>query len=107
MRVVFYSWRRQVERKILSHRRLGGLLAMLLVLLPLLLSAAACSRGAQLEQAQRSWDSGDYAAAADLYETFLREQPQSEEVPEVRYRVGTICARDLRQYERAIEHLIR
>ena len=78
-----------------------------LCLLAVLLLAAACSRGALLEQAQQAWDSGDYAVAADLYETFLRERPHSEEVPQVRYRVGTICARDLRQYDRAIEHFIR
>jgi tetratricopeptide (TPR) repeat protein len=79
----------------------------LLLLTGLLLLMTACSRGALLEEAQQSWDSGDYAAAADLYETYLRERPQSDDAPQVRYRVGTICARDLRQYDRAIEHFIR
>lgn len=79
----------------------------LILLLATVVIAAGCSRGELLEQAQQAWDSGDYGAAADLYETFLREKPQSEESAQVRYRVGTICARDLRQYERAIEHFIR
>lgn len=81
--------------------RWGGLLLAALFLL------SGCSRGELLEQAQQAWDGGDYGAAVDLYEAFLKEKPQSEEAAQVRFRVATVCMRDLRQYDRAIEHLIR
>jgi tetratricopeptide (TPR) repeat protein len=83
------------------RRWCAGLLLVILIL------AAGCSRGELLEQAQQAWDSGDYEAAVDLYEAYLKEKPQSEEAAQVRFRVATVCSRDLKQYDRAIEHLIR
>lgn len=77
------------------------------MLLCLVMLLGGCSRGELLEQSQAAWDSGDYAAAADLAERFLRESPQSDKVAEVRFRVAIICSRDLRDYDRAIGHLIR
>lgn len=68
---------------------------------------AGCSRTELIDQAQQAWDDGDFAGAADLYEAFLRDNPHREDAPAIRYRVATICSRDLRQYDRAIEHLIR
>jgi tetratricopeptide (TPR) repeat protein len=67
---------------------------------------SACSRRALLDQAQAAWDSGDYAAAARDYEEFLKVNPQSESAASARFRVATICHRDLKQYDRAIQHYI-
>lgn len=83
-------------------RRQWAAAQLLVVLLSL-----SCSRAGIVDQAQQAWDSGEFATAADLYETFLRENLHHEEAPVIRYRVATICSRDLHQYERAIEHLIR
>jgi tetratricopeptide (TPR) repeat protein len=66
-----------------------------------------CKRRALLEQAQQAWDAEDFAAAVNHYETFLRENPESEQAAEIRFRAATICARDLHEYERAIAHFIR
>jgi tetratricopeptide (TPR) repeat protein len=79
----------------------------MILLMVVILSTFGCSRGELLEQAQQAWDNGDYAAAAGHYETFLREKPQSDEAASVRFRVATVCSRDLKQYDRAIEHFIR
>ena len=72
----------------------------------LLISASACSRRALLDQAQAAWDNGDYAAAAQDYEEFLKSNPQSDKAAFVRFRVATIYHRDLRQYDRAVQHYI-
>ncbi len=79
------------------------LIACLLTLTALGLS---CSRGALLDNAQAAWDRADYAAAAAYYEQFLKENPGSEKAEFARLRVATICQRDLKQYDRAIEHYI-
>lgn len=76
-------------------------------LLLVALLAVACSRAGIVDQAQQAWDNGEFATAVDLYETFLRENSHHQEGPAIRFRVATICSRDLHQYERAIEHLIR
>ncbi|NBO65881.1 MAG: tetratricopeptide repeat protein [Acidobacteria bacterium] len=89
------------------NRRSKGPRQWWLSLVLILISLAGCSRVGLIEQAQTAWDGGDYAAAADLYETFLRENPTDDNAPTIRYRVATVCSRDLRQYDRAIEHLIR
>jgi tetratricopeptide (TPR) repeat protein len=77
------------------------------LLLFVALMSGACSRAGLIDQAQQAWDNGDFATAVDLYETFLRENSRHDEAAAIRYRVATICSRDLRQYDRAIEHLIR
>jgi len=66
----------------------------------------SCSTGALLEQAQAAWDGGDYAIAAERYERFLKDNPKSEQAAYARFRVAMICYRDLKQYDRAIEHYI-
>jgi tetratricopeptide (TPR) repeat protein len=66
----------------------------------------SCSRRALLDQAQTAWDQGDFATAADKYEQFLKENPQSERASYARYRAATISHRDLKQYGRAIDHYI-
>lgn len=66
----------------------------------------SCSRGALLDKAQAAWDSADYAGAAAYYEQFLKENPQSDKAEFVRLRVATICQRDLKDYDRAIQHYI-
>lgn len=72
-----------------------------------LLLGGGCARRALLEQAQQAWDADDFAAAVTHYETFLRENPESEQAAEIRFRAATICARDLHEYDRAIAHFIR
>jgi tetratricopeptide (TPR) repeat protein len=72
----------------------------------LLTSTMACSRGKLLDRAQSAWDNGDYAKAAEYYEQFINENPQSEQVSFARFRIATIYHRDLRKYDRAIEHYI-
>jgi tetratricopeptide (TPR) repeat protein len=68
--------------------------------------SASCARGALLDNAQAAWDKSDYAAAADYYERFLKENPQSDQAEFARLRAATICQRDLKQYDRAIQHYI-
>jgi tetratricopeptide (TPR) repeat protein len=75
-------------------------------LLTLTAFGLSCSRGALLDSAQTAWDKADYAAAADYYEQFLKESPESDKAEFARLRVATIYLRDLKQYERAIEHYI-
>ncbi|HKE04091.1 MAG TPA: tetratricopeptide repeat protein [Blastocatellia bacterium] len=75
-------------------------------LLTLTAFGLSCSRGALLDSAQAAWDRADYAAAADYYERFLKENPQSDKAEFVRLRTATICQRDLKQYDRAIQHYI-
>jgi tetratricopeptide (TPR) repeat protein len=77
-----------------------------LFLLLISISLSACSRRALLDQAQAAWDSGSYGKAAELYEEFLRENPESDQAEFARFRVATICQRDLKQYDRAIQHYI-
>jgi tetratricopeptide (TPR) repeat protein len=72
----------------------------------LLIFSSSCSRGALLDKAQAAWDSADYAGAATYYEQFLKESPQSDKAEFVRLRVATICQRDLKDYDRAIQHYI-
>lgn len=72
-----------------------------------LLMGEGCARRALLDQAQQAWDAEDFAAAVSHYETFLRENPESEQAAEIRFRAATICARDLHEYDRAIAHFIR
>ncbi|MGH9767062.1 MAG: tetratricopeptide repeat protein [Blastocatellia bacterium] len=66
----------------------------------------SCSRGALLDNAQAAWDRADYAVAADYYEQFLKKNPQSDKAEFARLRAATICQRDLKQYDRAIQHYI-
>jgi len=75
-------------------------------LLTLTAFGLSCSRGALLDSAQAAWDRADYTAAADYYERFLKENPQSDKAEFVRLRAATICQRDLKQYDRAIQHYI-
>lgn len=72
-----------------------------------LLLGGGCARRALLEQAQQAWDADDFGAAVNYYETFLRENPENDQAAEIRFRVATICARDLHEYDRAIAHFIR
>jgi len=77
-----------------------------LIVLCLLLFSTACSRQARLEKAQSAWDGGDYAAAAEHYEEYLKQSPQSDKAAFARMQAATICRRDLKQYDRAIQHYL-
>ncbi len=72
----------------------------------LLVFSVACSNKAQLERAQAAWDGGDYAGAADLYEEYLKLNPQGDKTGSARLQAATICRRDLKQYDRAIQHYL-
>ncbi len=98
-------------KQVLPHTRIynAPTLTNLLLTACLLTFAAfgiSCSRGALLDSAQAAWDGADYAAAAAYYEQFLKENPGSDKVEFARLRAATICQRDLKQYDRAIEHYI-
>lgn len=79
---------------------------LLIVLCFWLLITAGCSRMAMLDRAQAAWDSGDYEKSAQYYEEFLRENPQDKKAAFARFQAATICQRDLKQYDRAIQHFI-
>lgn len=82
------------------------LLYFLLSTFIFLLLTASCSRGQLLDEAQTAWDGRDYETAAQRYEEFLKSNPRSDKAAFARYRVATICRRDLKQFDRAIEHYI-
>jgi tetratricopeptide (TPR) repeat protein len=71
-----------------------------------LLFSASCSRGALLDQAQAAWDGGDYPTAAEHYEEYLKKNPQGDKAEFARLRAATVCRRDLKQYDRAIQHYL-
>jgi tetratricopeptide (TPR) repeat protein len=72
----------------------------------LLIFLASCSRGALLDQAQTAWDNGDYPTAAERYEEYLKRNPQGDKAAFARLRAATVCRRDLKQYDRAIQHYL-
>lgn len=72
----------------------------------LLVFSTGCSRQALLEKAQSAWDGGDYSTAADHYEEYLKRNPQGDKGAFARLQVATICRRDLKQYDRAIQHYL-
>lgn len=99
-------------KQVLPHARINDAptLVNLLItacLLTLTTFGLSCSRGALLDNAQAAWDRADYGAAADYYEQFLKENPESDKAEFARLRVATIYQRDLKQYDRAIEHYIQ
>src|SRR5215510_6423767 len=98
-------------KQVLPHSRINNAptfinLLLRACLLTLTTFGISCSRGALLDSAQEAWDRADYAAAADFYEQFLKENPQSDKAEFARLRAATICQRDLKQYNRAIQHYI-
>lgn len=72
----------------------------------LLLVCSGCSGGALLDKAQAAWDSGNYAKSAEYYEQFLKDNPQNDQAAFARFRVATIYHRDLKQFDRAIQHYL-
>jgi tetratricopeptide (TPR) repeat protein len=98
-------------KQVLPHSRINNAptfinLLLRACLLTLTTFGISCSRGALLDSAQEAWDKADYAAAADYYEQFLKENPGSDKAEFARLRVATIYQRDLKRYDRAIEHYI-
>jgi len=77
-----------------------------LVAFCLLITLSSCSRRALIEQAQAAWDRGDYPAAAQAYEEYLKQTPQGDKAAFARLRAATVCRRDLKQYDRAIQHYL-
>ncbi len=73
----------------------------------LLFSASCRSRGNLLSQAQTAWDQGNYEAAVNYYEQFLKEPPSSEQAATAHFEAAKIYYLNLKQYDRAAEHYIR
>ncbi len=80
--------------------------SLLLIAYCMLLFTVSCSRGALLDQAQAAWDRGDYPAAAERYEEYLTKTPQGDKAAFARLRAATVYRRDLKQYDRAIQHYL-
>jgi len=96
--------------RIISPNKLASWNLFYFCLLPfafcLLVFLSSCSRGALLDQAQAAWDGGDYPSAADRYEEYLKKNPQGDKAAFARLRAATVCRRDLKQYDRAIQHYL-
>ena len=74
----------------------------------LLLSPLGCrSRGNLVSQAQTAWDQGNYEAAVNYYEEFLKEPPSPEQAATAHFEAAKIYYLNLKQYDRAAEHYIR
>ena len=96
---------RELERSVPASLRPFVSLSFFIVCC-LLFSTVACSRVALLDQAQMAWDRGDYPAAAERYEEYLTKTPQGDKAAFARLRVATVYRRDLKQYDRAIQHYL-
>ncbi|MDQ3013292.1 MAG: tetratricopeptide repeat protein [Acidobacteriota bacterium] len=59
-----------------------------------------------MDQAQAAWDRGDYPTAAQAYEEYLTKTPQGDKAAFARLRAATVYRRDLKQYDRAIQHYL-
>lgn len=70
------------------------------------LTFSSCSRQALLEQAQTAWDGADYKTAAQCYEEYLKKTPQGDKAAFARLQAATVCRRDLKEYDRAIQHYL-
>lgn len=70
------------------------------------LCLGGCSRQALLDQAQTAWDGGDYKTAAACYEEYLKKTPQGDRAAYARLQAATVCRRDLKEYDRAIQHYL-
>ncbi len=74
----------------------------------LLIFITSCrSRDNVLSQAQTAWDQGNYEAAVNYYEQFLKEPPSSEQAATAHFEAAKIYYLNLKQYDRAAEHYIR
>jgi tetratricopeptide (TPR) repeat protein len=78
-------------------------LFLLLASLPL---AGACRRdtGQGLERAREAWDSGDYLAAAEEYETYLERNPTGEKSLQARFQLANIYYLNLHRLDQARAH---
>src|SRR5262245_7971283 len=105
------KWEMEKLKQMLPHSRIDNApnfinLLLTACLLTLTTFGISCSRGALLDSAQTAWDKADYAAAADYYEQFLKQDPGNDKAEFARLKVATIYQRDLKKYDRAIEHYI-
>ena len=74
----------------------------------LFLSSMSCrSRGNLVSQAQTAWEQGNYEAAVNYYEEFLKEPPSPEQAATAHFEAAKIYYLNLKQYDRAAEHYIR
>lgn len=82
------------------------LLNLVLGLILVLFLACRTKGTALLEQAQTSWDTGDYASAAARYEDYLRDNSHDEQSAGARFKVANIYLFNLHEYEMAIQQYI-
>ncbi len=73
----------------------------------LIFSGACRSRGNLVSQAQTAWEQGNYEAAVNYYEEFLKEPPSPEQAATAHFEAAKIYYLNLKQYDRAAEHYIR
>jgi tetratricopeptide (TPR) repeat protein len=77
------------------------LLACLLMLMVVFVSA--CRRDAEqsLTRAVEAWDSGDYKLAAEEYERYLSQRPTGDQAPDARFQLANIYYFKLQRYDQA------
>src|SRR5207302_8871874 len=94
---------RDLRREIHSWIALDNLpnAAILFIELQRLDPKQVLSRQAQLDVANQLASQQFFAEAADAYEQFLRHYPNFEQIEQVQLMLGLICARYLKQYDRA------
>lgn len=76
-------------------------LLLMLASLPL-----ACGRNAErgLEHAREAWDSGDYRAAAEEYESYLERNPAGEKSLQARFQLANVYYLNLHSLDQARAH---
>ncbi|HEY7547259.1 MAG TPA: tetratricopeptide repeat protein [Blastocatellia bacterium] len=86
--------------------RVGLVAAPVIVILAITIAAIALGRGEheELRRALEAWDAGDYEAAAEEYEEFLRSEPSGAQSLDARFQLANIYYLNLSRYDQAIAH---
>ncbi|HKV38700.1 MAG TPA: tetratricopeptide repeat protein [Blastocatellia bacterium] len=95
---------KEVPRTLLVKARARTL--AVLVLLAVMLFAAACGRNANstLKRAAELADSGDYDSAAELYERYLKLDPNGGQAVTTQLKLADIYYLNLHRYDQALAH---
>ena len=81
-------------------------LLLTVCLLTLTTLGISCSRGALLDSAQAALGQGRLSRGGGLLRAVPQGESESDKAEFARLRVATIYQRDLKRYDRAIEHYI-
>lgn len=65
----------------------------------------ALSRSNQLDVANQLTSEGDFTRAVQAYERYLERYPKDSTARHVQFLLGVICARHLKDYPKAVQHL--